>query len=189
MIYRLKLLSAFTIALLSTNLCAQGRFNSETESWLKRLDAVVAEREQINVRKSQELDKMRLQGSRIASAEELYQHNCKIYDACFTFNSELAMEVVDANLALARQSKDKNRTVLWTINRSFILASTGLLLEASNAIQEINAQELPHELQLCYYDQMQYMYQHMSQYSWDKQLKELYDDTQRHYSDSIYQIL
>lgn len=176
-------------AAISTTLTAKSSFSAETESWLKRLDEVVARREQINAAKRAQLDEMRMQGSRITSTEELYQHNCQIYDACFTFDSELAMEVVDANLTLARQSNDTARIILWTINRSFILSSTGLLLEASKALEGIHSQQLSHDLQLRYYDQMQYMYQHMSQYSWDKQLKEEYDDTQRLYSDSIYQIL
>jgi len=132
---------------------------------------------------------MRMQGSRITSTEELYQHNCQIYKECFTFDSELAMEVVDANLTLARQSKNSARTIEWTINRSFILSSTGQLLEASDALEGIGSGILPHYLQLRYFDQMQYLYQHMSQYSWNKQLKEQYDDTQRLYSDSAYSIL
>lgn len=168
---------------------AQGQYKEETENWLKRLDEVVSRREQINAAKRIELDEMRMQGSRITSTEELYQHNCQIYDACFTFDSELAMEVVDANLTIAQQSNDTERTTLWTLNRSFILASTGQLLEASKALENIAPGNLPHHLLLQYYDQMQYLYQHMSQYSWNKQLKEQYDDMQRLYGDSTYHIL
>lgn len=176
-------------ATLTCSISAQPRINSDTEDWLKRLDKVVAQREQINAAKRIQLDEMRMKGSRITSTEELYQHNCQIYDACFTFDSELAMEVVDANLKIAQQNKDTDRCIEWTINRSFILASTGLLHEAAEAIEQIGSGDLSHALQLRYFDQKQYLYQHMSQYSWDKQLKEEYDHTQRFYSDSTYMIL
>ncbi len=153
------------------------------------LDEVVAQREAINQQKRNRLSAMRLAGSSLATLEDVYAHNCKIYDECFTFDSELAMEVADANLSIARQQNNEDREMEWILNKSFILASTGQLLEAANTIETLNLQKLSRPLRLKYYDQMQYMYSHLSQYSWNKPLKEQYDQKGQAYNDSIFPLL
>lgn len=179
----------FSAFLFCSSISAAYSFNKETEEWLNRLDEVVARREAINIQKHAHLTEMRMHGSTLSSLEEVYQQNVKIYDECFTFDSELAMEVAEANIEIVKQMGNPERLKEWTIKRSFVLASTGQLLEAANAISGIHASELPHPLLMAYYDQMQYLYQHLSQYSWNKPLKEQYDDQARAYSDSLFQIL
>lgn len=166
-----------------------GATSDATAEWLQRLDEVVAKREEINQQKRAHLSQMRMAGSTLSTLEEVYDLNCKIYDECFTFDSELAMEVADANLNIARQLKDEEKEREWTLNKSFILASTGQLLEASNTIEVLEPQKLSRTLRLKYYDQMQYMYSHLSQYSWNKPLKEQYDKKGQAYNDSIFPLL
>ena len=163
--------------------------DATTEQWLERLDEVVAHREDINLQKRVRLTEMRMAGSSLSSLDDVFAHNQQIYDECFTFDSELAMEVAEANLSIARQQQDTDKEMEWTLNKSFILASTGQLLEAANAMAGLNPNQLSHALLLRYYDQMQYMYQHLSQYSWNKPLKEQYDAQARMYNDSIFDIL
>lgn len=164
-------------------------FTKETEDWLNRLDAVVAQREAINLQKHARLTEMRMHGSTLSSLEEVFQHNAQIYEECFTFDSELAMEVAEANIEIAKQMKNAERLLDWTLKCSFILASTGQLLESSTAVEDLQAADLPHSLRIAYYDQMQYLYQHLSQYSWNKPLKQQYDNQARAYSDSLFQII
>lgn len=125
----------------------------------------------------------------LRNEEDIYYQNRQIYDECFAFDSGLAMEVVDANLSYARKLRDHDRIVEWQIKRSFILASTGLLMEAREELSAMNGLSLSHDLQLQYYNQMQYLYSHLWQYTWEGPLKEQYQAMNQLYNDSIYQIL
>lgn len=186
---KLKLILTSCAMILSSIGTRAVSFNAETQAWLTKLDEVVAQREEINQQKRAKLSAMRMAGSSLATLEDVYAHNSKIYDECFTFDSELAMEVADANLSIARQLKDEEKEMEWVLNKAFILASTGQLLEAANTIEVLNPEKLSRPLRLKYYDQMQYLYSHLSQYSWNKPLKEQYDKQGQAYNDSIFPLL
>ncbi len=171
------------------NNCLSQPYNAESEQWLQRLDDVVAQREQINGTKQQQLQQLQTLQHGMGNVEELYQLNRRIYDECFTFDSELAMSLVDANLQIAQQRNDLDGVGEWMIQRSFILASTGQLLEASKTLDNLSLLPTDHKLRLAYYGQQEYLYSHLAQYSWSEQLKEQYQLTAWAYTDSIYQIM
>jgi len=164
-------------------------YNGESERWLQRLDSVVQCREQINETKRQHLQQLQTLKRGMSNVEELYQLNSRIYDECFTFDSELAMSLVDANLQIAQQQHNLKGIGEWQIKRSFILASTGQLLEANAALEGLDLQKADRELHLAYYGQQEYLYSHLAQYSWSEPLKEQYQQTAWVYTDSIYQIM
>lgn len=164
-------------------------YNAQSEQWLQRLDSVVLQREQINEQKRLRLKQMQTLQRGMSDVEELYQFNKKIYDECFTFDSELAMSLVDANLQIARQRGDRDGIAEWQIKRSFILASTGQLLEATYALEGLDLGKLNRKLRLDYYGQQEYLYSHLAQYSWSAPMKEQYQNQAWTYTDSIYQIM
>ena len=164
-------------------------YNSESERWLQRLDSVVQQRQHINEQKRHRLQQMQIMQRGLGDVEELYQLNRRIYDECFTFDSELAMSLVDANLQIARQRGDRDGMAEWQIQRSFILASTGQLLEATNALEGLKLGSLSRNLKLDYYAQQEYLYSHLAQYSWSEPMKESYQQQAWTYTDSIYQIM
>lgn len=179
------------IVLLMTALCTGSAlaYNAESECWLQRLDSVVAQREKINEQKRRSLQQMQVMRRGMSDVEELYQLNRRIYDECFTFDSELAMSLVDANLQIARGRGDAEGTAEWQIRRSFILASTGQLLEAADALEGLHASSLDRDQRLAYYAQQEYLYSHLAQYSWSEPMKEAYQNQAWTYTDSIYQIM
>ena len=162
-------------------------YNAESERWLERLDSVVQQREAINEAKHQQLQQLLTLQRGMADVEELYELNSRIYDECFTFDSELAMSLVDANLQIARQRHDEAGVGEWQIKRSFILSSTGQLLEATAALEGLPP--LTRDLRLEYYGQQEYLYSHLAQYAWSKPMKEDYQHTAWAYTDSIYQLM
>ena len=181
----------FLLIILSTLLAtARGyTYNAESERWLQRLDSVVQQREHINEQKRHRLQQMQTMQRGMSDVEELYQFNRTIYDECFTFDSELAMSLVDANLQIASQRHDAHGMAEWQIQRSFILASTGQLLEATNALVGLKPTLLDRHLRLDYYAQQEYLYSHLAQYSWSEPMKEAYQQQAWTYTDSIYQIM
>lgn len=167
---------------------ATARGNTSYADVLQRLDDVVDQRESFHAQKREQLDRMVVLGKSITAEPDRYLHNTEVYDACFTFDSELAMQVVKENLEIARHRQNQEGVYEWQIKESFLLASTGQFLEAVAALDGISAAELPHELQLAFYSQKQYLYSHMNQYSWNAELKELYYQMELAYTDSIYAI-
>ncbi len=181
---------ALSCHLLAALCCMQAfAYNAESERWLQRLDSVVSQRQLINEQKRQSLQKMLTLQRGLSDVEELYQLNARIYDECFTFDSELAMSLVDANLQIARQRADADGMADWQIRRSFILASTGQLLEATNALHGLDVSRLSRPLRLDYYAQQEYLYSHLAQYSWSEPMKQSYQQQAWTYTDSIYQIM
>lgn len=158
------------------------------EVYLQDLDSVVQKREYYNQQKRERVTGIQALGKGITSEPDRYLHNSQLYDECFTFDSELAMELVKQNIQIAQHRNNKEEEYEWKIKETFILASTGQFLEAVSAISDIDVNQLPHSLKLEYFDQMQYLYSHMSQYTWSTELKEEYKRLNNSYNDSIYAI-
>lgn len=158
------------------------------EYFLQNLDSVVQQREYFNQLKRERVIGIQALGEGITSEPDRYLHNSQLYDECFTFDSELAMELVKQNIQIAQHRNNKEEEYEWKIKETFILASTGQFLEAVSAISDIDVNQLPHSLKLEYFDQMQYLYSHMSQYTWSTELKEEYKRLNNSYNDSIYAI-
>lgn len=158
------------------------------DAYLQRLDSVVDNQSSYHEMKRASIVRMQALGKNITSEPDLYLHNSQIYDECFTFDSELAMKVVKENLEISERRQNKENICEWKIKQSFLLASTGQFLEAVAAIEDINASTLSHAVQMSYYGQMQYLYSHMSQYSWSADLKEYYNQMNYVYTDSIQTI-
>lgn len=164
-------------------------YGQKVEAVLQRLDEELVRAEDYRTQRHELLEQLKARRTTLHSPEDLYYHNRQIYDECFTFDSGLAMEVAEANLAYARQQRDADRVTEWRIKKSFVLSSTGLLMEAREELADINALALGHDLQLQYYNQMQYLYSHLWQYTWEGPLKEQYQALNSVYNDSIYLIL
>lgn len=168
---------------------AAAQTSSDFECYLQNLDSVVQKREYFNQLKRERVVGIQALGTGITSEPDRYLHNSQLYDECFTFDSELAMEVVKQNIAIAQNRKDQEAEFEWKIKETFILASTGQFLEAVSTIGVIDVNQLSRELKIEYFDQMQYLYSHMSQYTWNTDLKEQYKHLNNSYNDSIYAII
>ena len=164
-------------------------YDQETEHWLQQLDEELLKTDDYVRQKQERVNLLNAQRQQMKGDEERYYQNRQVYDECLTFDSDLAMQVVDDNIAVAQRAGDRDRLVEWQIKRSFVLSSTGLLMESLQSLQGMNSQQLSRELRLQYYNQMQYLYSHLWQYTWKGDLKDNYQKCNRLYNDSISQIL
>lgn len=96
--------------------------------------------------------------------EQRYQANKRIYELLCVFNSDSVMPYVNENLKIAIQMHRNDRVAEWKINKSFILAATGLLKESYDILKEVNSGTLNRELRLQYYTQVVFLYSHMAAY-------------------------
>lgn len=164
-------------------------YDKETEYWLKQLDEELLRQDEYIAQKQQKIDQLNVRRQLLKEDEERYFQNRQVYDECMTFDSELAMEVVDENIAIAHRMHDAERLTEWQIKRSFLLSSTGLMMEALQVLEGIIGLQLKHELALQYYNQMQYLYSHLWQYTWKGDMKDYYQTYNAIYNDSINQII
>ena len=132
-------------------------YDQETEYWLQQLDGELLKTDDYIRQKQERVDLLNAQRLQMKGDEERYYQNRQVYDECLTFDSELAMQVVDDNIAIAQRAGDRDREVEWQIKRSFLLSSTGLLMESLQSMEGMNSQQLSRELRIQYYNQMQYL--------------------------------
>lgn len=164
-------------------------YNDETEYWLQQLDDELLKYDVYISQKQERIDIVMAQRKQLRQDEEIFFQNKLVYEECMTFDSELAMEMAEENIAIARKLHDRDWETEWIIKRSFLLASTGLLMESLQALEGMNGQQLPHDLALQYYNQMQYLYSHLWQYTWKGEMKDYYQACNALYNDSISLII
>lgn len=111
------------------------------------------------------IDEIKKERKNIRTAEEEYWYNRRLYDEYYVFSADSAMVYVNENLRLARETGDTDRENEWKINRSFLLAVTGLLKDAEEELYSITPQDLPKTLLGNYYGQLAYLYSHIDQLS------------------------
>lgn len=188
MLHRPVVIILFIIIALSQVLAAPS-YDEAAERALLQLDEELQRNEDYIRQRREIIDQLYARRSTLHNPEDVYYHNLQIYDQTFTFDAELAMEMVEANLAYARTQHDKERVTEWKIRRSFLLASTGLLMEAREELDGMNGMQMGHDLRLQYYNQMQYLYSHLWQYTWAGPMKDQYQAMNEVYNDSIFMIL
>ena len=127
--------------------------------------------------------------SKQRTPHEIITFNSMLYDECYVFDSDLAMNCVQQNLSFARQLGDKALEIEWTIKESFILSATGLLKEALDVMTPLNIGNQPNSIKIAYYSQMNYLYSHFGQYTGSGALQDQYVELEHIYNDSIHQFI
>ena len=185
----MRLLNLLILILFSIELSFADNHMPETEEWLQRLDSVILQRPVYNAMKKQRLSDMQKNQSKQRTPHEIITFNSMLYDECYVFDSDLAMNCVQQNLSIARQLGDKALEVEWTIKESFILAATGLLKEALDVMEPLNISNQPNSIKIAYYSQMTYLYSHFGQYTGSGALQDQYTGLEHLYNDSIHQFI
>ena len=185
----MRLLNLLILILFSVELSFADNHMPETEEWLQRLDSVILQRPVYNAMKKQRLSDMQKNQSKQRTPHEIITFNSMLYDECYVFDSDLAMNCVQQNLSLARQLGDKALEIEWNIKESFILSATGLLKEALDVMTPLNIGNQPNSIKIAYYSQMNYLYSHFGQYTGSGALQDQYVELEHIYNDSIHQFI
>lgn len=162
----------------------------EVEKQLHKLDSLVAQKESLERMKLRQIEKLRWQKKNVSSVEEEYGLNGKLYDEYFTYDADSAFRYINRNLAIADSMGWKDGVIEWRVKKSHVLAATGLLREAVDAVQGISGRDLPQDLQVEYYGQMVYLYSHFGQYvGAGAANREEYSVQEQLYQDSVYAVI
>ena len=163
------------------------RYSHEIQKHLERLDSLVAKKESLERLKELQIEELRQERKFVSTVKEEYELNRKFYQEFFTYDADSAFFYINRNMQIAEEMGWKDQTAEWKIKKSHVLAATGLLKEAVDAVQGISGKGLPQELQVEYYGQMMYLYSHFGQYIGDEaSSRPEYDMLEKRYADSVY---
>lgn len=139
-------------------------FHRDTQKALMMLDSLVLNNDRYVKEKLASINELK-RTSENGTSEEVYWKNKQIYYEYKTFNSDSAIIWLDKLDRLAAESGIKNEMVRNKIERAYIYAATGLLLESLQLLESINTAELPESILKLYYNKSSYLYMHLYQYS------------------------
>ncbi len=165
-------------------------YSREIKKHLTRLDSLVVEKESLERIKELQIEELRQEKKYVSTVEEEYELNRKFYQEFFIYDADSAFYYIHRNMQIAKDMGWKDRVVEWKIKKSHVLAATGLLKEAVDAVQGITGSSLPQELRVEYYGQMMYLYSHFGQYIGEAAAsRPEYDMLERLYADSVYAVV
>lgn len=158
---------------------------------LQKLDSVVALSDQFDVEKLRRIDGLRQRALATASDDERYVVNNLLYEEFKTFNVDSAMTYANANAEIAARGGNPQEIARQAINRSFVMAASGLLTEALDAIKDVDPLKLDREQKIDYYGQMMYLYSHLGNFSQSSStdIAERYYALERECKDSLASIV
>ncbi|MCM1378055.1 MAG: DUF6377 domain-containing protein [Clostridium sp.] len=180
------IISAIFVVVLCIGLHSCDRNHSQPNDNIATLDSLLNERqslERIKMSKLNELKSKRLQAS---SPSDIFSANKLLFDEFSTYQADSAMKYVDENLQLANSTGNLEWEIKSKIDKSELLAGTGLLSQSGEIMASINRSTIPQDLLTDYYGQMIFLYSHIGNYTGgqnDYYVKE------RAYKDSIIAII
>lgn len=157
----------------------------DVEVLLDSLDAMIAREGEYVAQKEKRIEELRGRIRRGSSVEEQYTMNSLLYYEYYVYDADTALNLAKKNLAIAEQLGKRDLKVEWDINISFVYAATGMLPQAVEQLQDINANELPVALRVELFRQYIYIYSHYGQYAGESEEAQEYYKLESAYKDSI----
>lgn len=155
-----------TLILILAALSATAQYyDRDTQVLLDSLDAVLERAPEFNTSKEASLQRIKDRLPYATDPEERYWIYRDIYQGYSSYDSDSALLYSSHALALAREL---NRE-LWSnevlIRRAYIMAATGMFLDARNTLAAINVDSLTPRMFLDYWETSLFIQTHMDQYA------------------------
>lgn len=139
-------------------------FHVNNKLTLKKLDSLVLNNDMFVKEKANRLKQLK-KNALIGSEEEVYWKNKQIYQEYKTFDSDSALVWLDNLDKLALSAGYHNELIRNKIERAYILAATGLLVESLQIFDSIDSTLLSEDLAKLYYSNKAFLFSHLHQYS------------------------
>lgn len=169
----IKNLTLFSVLLFGTVFCIAARNNPQEEQLLTELDAALLKYPKyIRQKKAQILELHKYETS-TRDNEQKYWINKLLYEAYVSFEADSALIYAQKNLELSQRMGNKERETLWKIYKTYMAASTGLVLSASSDLEQLRPDITTPTLKIEYYAHQIFLAGHILQYAaapidWDK---------------------
>lgn len=183
--------TVFAVVLMSWSGVFAG-INPSTDRIFEQLDSVIANHENPLKENDATSSMLRLRLGQAGTADDRYAISNLLYDQYKTYSMDSALKYAENSRRIALEANNLQRVAESRINKSFVLTAGGLLKEAMEAVDGIDASQLDHDMRVKYYGQMVYLYSHLGNYSSDGAsdgLSDSYYKSERAYKDSVLRLL
>lgn len=151
------------------------------------LDSLIDKKDDFQKAKLSRIAYFQNKARNAVTEHDKYVAYSQLFDEYSTFNADSALKYINLNISIADKSGNPEWKASTRIEKSNLLAGTGLLKEAENEMLAINRNEMAGDLLPSYYGQMIFLYSHLGNYAGGN--KNEYYVKERAYKDSIMAII
>lgn len=177
----------FLILLLCLPAIGSAAFNEAPSHYLSMLDSLIDKKDDFQKAKLSRIAYFQNKAGNAVTEHDKYVAYSQLFDEYSTFNADSALKYINLNISIADKSGNPEWKASTRIEKSNLLAGTGLLKEAENEMLAINRNEMPGDFLPSYYGQMIFLYSHLGNYAGGN--KNEYYVKERAYKDSIMAII
>ncbi|WP_319591943.1 DUF6377 domain-containing protein [uncultured Draconibacterium sp.] len=163
---------------------------SDLDSLMNELDAAIEDHKVYQQQKEDRIQALRNQLQTVSSNTiEEYKLNEKLYDEYRPYICDSAIFYQRRNIDVA---KFLNNTALLyesELSLAYLMASTGMYLEAVDLISSIEREKVPDNLLEEYYNTYRHVYSELAFYTQDKKGADRYWQISNRYTDSLYTVI
>lgn len=155
----------FTLLCTGTISCFSESQTQAEEKLLREQDtALLKYPEYVEQKKKQILELHKYEAS-TRDNEQKYWINKLLYEAYNSFEADSALIYAQKNLELSQKMGNKERETLWKIYKTYMAASTGLVLSASSDLAQLRPYITTPNLKIEYYAHQIFLTGHILQYA------------------------
>lgn len=155
--------------------------------YIRTLDSLLKQADEFQLQRLKGIEELKQKKRMAKNLSELYLYNNLLFENFYTLNADSAVYYANQSLRIAKESGNKEWITQSTINKSAILAATGLLKGALELMDKINPDELSNEVLIDYYGQMIFLYSRLGNYTGGAHNN--YYVVERLYKDSIMSVI
>lgn len=167
------------------SLMATAIVQAEGPAMLERLDSIMSAADHYESLKTQRIANLRSLLATQFDIDSRYELTSSLAEEFKTYNVDSALRYAQQALDLSTSMADQQRSDADFTRLSFILAASGLLKEAKDAIDAVNPANMSRENLKGYYSQMMYLLSHLGDYAKSTPLGNEYHRQSRAYRDSL----
>lgn len=154
---------------------------------IRILDSLLNHTDEFTLRQLTKIAELKQKRRNAKTPADKYLFDNLLFENYFTLNADSALVYADASIESASQTENQEWVTHSLIDKSSLLAATGLLKEALDVMDKIDRQSLSDEQLVDYYGQMIYLYSHLGNYA--EGIENDYYITERMYKDSIMSVI
>ncbi|KJF42821.1 DUF6377 domain-containing protein [Draconibacterium sediminis] len=163
---------------------------SPLDSLLNRLDAAIENHKVYQQQKEDRIQALKNQLRTVSpNTIEEYRLNAKLYDEYRPYICDSAIHYKNRNIDVAKHLDNTALLYESELNLAYLMASTGMYLEAVDLISSIEKEKVPDNLLSEYYDTYRHVYSELAFYTQNKKGAERYWQISNRYTDSLYNVL
>ncbi|MBD5359000.1 MAG: transcriptional regulator [Bacteroides sp.] len=162
-------------------------FSHGSDFYVSMLDSLLEKNDDIKKAKLSRIAYFHNKAANAVTLHDRYIANSELFEEYSTYNADSALKYISLNVEIADKSGNPEWIARTRIDKSNLLAGTGLLKEAEDVIKALNPSHLPRELLPAYYGQMIFLYSHLGNYAGGDANE--YYTKERAFKDSIMRVI